>query len=129
MKKKIYVIAALSLGLAAPALADPSIGIGLSLSFGAGKAETSVGVRLLSDNRRDKAAASLGLDYMLQSQRIRPTVGVAYLGHNNYIGADMGFVNGGLDFGLSAGGVKTKTKAAPAVVAPAIVPTPKPGPL
>lgn len=119
MRKSILTAAAFILSMALPAAADPTVGLGLSFSFGAGKAETGMGVRVFSDNRRDKAVGTVGVDYMFSSKRIRPTVGAAYLGSNSYIGLDMGFgLNGeGLDFGLGLGGVKTKKPAAAVVPA------------
>jgi hypothetical protein len=113
---KRYILASLvTLGLSVPALADPTVGLGLSFSFGGGTVDTGVGVRVFSGNKRDKAAATLGMDYMFGSKRVRATVGAAYLQTNSYIGVDMGFgFNGeGVDFGLGLGGVKTKKPAAP----------------
>lgn len=108
------------LGMALPAAADPTIGLGLSIAFGSGKVETGVGIRLFSDNRPQKMVGSVGVDYMFQSKRIRPTVGVAYLGTNSYIGLDMGFDlnGGGIDFGPGVGAVQTKRAVAPLVVPP-----------
>ena len=120
MKRYILAATVATLGMAMPAVADPTVGIGISFAFGGGKVDTGVGIRVFSNNRREKAAATLGVDYMFTGQRIRPTVGVAYLGSNSYIGLDMGFgFNGeGVDFGLGVGGVKTKrAKVAPAAPA------------
>lgn len=118
------------LGMTLPATADPTIGVGLSIAFGSGKVETGVGIRLFSDNRPQNMVGSVGVDYMFQSKRIRPTVGVAYLGTNGYIGLDMGFgLNGeGIDFGLGVGGVHTKTPVAPVIVPPPrpVLPPPPP---
>ncbi|MDN5786193.1 hypothetical protein [Pseudorhodobacter sp.] len=86
MTKRILIAAALTVGMAMPVAADPSVGLGLSIAFGNGRTEAGVGIRLFSTDRRDHAAASLGLDYMFSSSRIRPTVGAAYLGRNSYIG-------------------------------------------
>ena len=99
-----------TLGAAMPALADPTIGIGASFSFGGGKGETGLGARIFSDDNQGKLVASVGMDYMLSSRQARPTIGAAYLGTNNYLGADLGFGFGGegIDFGLSLGGAKTK---------------------
>ena len=87
--------------IAAPALAgpmpvstsyNPTVGLGLTFAFGGdGKMETGIGLRVFSSNQRNKAAATVGLDYMFSSQRIRPTLGVAYMGSDAYIGADVGF--------------------------------------
>ena len=62
--------------------------------------------------------ASVGADYMFQSQRIRPTVGAAYLGDGSYLGFDLGFgLNGeGIDFGVGIGGADTVTP--PSNIAP-----------
>ena len=38
---------------------------------------------------------------------MRPTVGIAYLGNGNYIGLDLGFTSGQVEFGLGAGVVDT----------------------
>lgn len=118
MTKRILTAAALTLGLALPAQADPALGFGFSLAFGSGTVDPGVGVRLFSDDERDSAVASIGVDYMFQSQRVRPTVGAAYLGDNSYIGLDMGFDlnGGGVDFGVGVGGLNTQDK--PAVAAP-----------
>lgn len=125
MTNTILAAALVTLGMSLPASADPTIGLGLSISFGSGKVETGLGLRVFSDNQPDKVVGSVGVDYMFQSKRIRPTIGVAYLGDNSYIGLDLGFgLNGeGLDFGLGLGAVKTKRLAAP-VIAPAAAPAP-----
>lgn len=102
---------AFTLALATPAIADPSLGLGLSLSFGGGgDVDYGVGLRVFSDNEPDELAASVGVDYMFSSQRIRPTIGVAYLGDDAYIGINMGFgINGeGIDLGVGIGGVNTQ---------------------
>lgn len=109
MTKNILTAAAFTLALAVPASADPSVGFGLSLSFGGSNVDYGVGVRVFSDDKQDEFVASVGLNYMLQSQRLRPTVGAAYLGDNNFIGLDLGFgLNGeGIDFGVGVGGVRS----------------------
>lgn len=114
---------ALVLGLAVtsvtPAAADPAVGLGLSFSFGGRSGvDTGIGLRVFSNDKQDQAAASVGLDYMFQSQRIRPSVGAAWLGTNTYVGLDLGydFTSGGFDFGVGAGGVDTKRNAAPVPV-------------
>ena len=92
---------------AAPAMADPIIGLGLSFSFGGGKVDTGVGVRLFSDNRADSFAGSVGVDYMFGSKSFRGTVGGAYLSGDTYLGLDLGIdlKDGGFEFGLGAGGL------------------------
>ncbi|MDD8022238.1 MAG: hypothetical protein PHX82_03890 [Paracoccaceae bacterium] len=98
-----------ALGLAAPASADASLGVGLTFVFGGG---AGIGARVFSNDEEDKAALSVGLDYMFQSRQVRPTIGAAYLGDNTYVGVDMGFNmgGGGVDFGLGLGGVNTQKK-------------------
>jgi len=118
----------LSLLAIGPAKADPAVGVGVSILFGG---ETSLGLRIFSSDRRDRAAASVGLDYVFRSQRVRPTIGAAYLGNNAYIGLDMGLdlARGGVDFSAGIGVTKTKRRAAaaappappPVVTATAIV--------
>lgn len=117
---------ALAMGLATPAFAvesapsaptttsssssRPTIGLGLSVAFGSGGIDTGIGLRVFSSNRRNRAVGSLGLDYMFQSQSLRGTVGVGYLGRNVFGGADLGynFNRRDIDFGLSIGGANTR---------------------
>lgn len=109
--------------LATPALADPTVGLGLSFSFGGGKVDTGIELRVFSDNRRNRAVGSLGVDYMLSSQSWRGTVGAAYLGNNSYIGLDLGIGlrDGAIDFGIGVGGANT-------IRAPGAAPAEGPGP-
>ena len=119
MTKRILTAAAFTLALAAPASADPSLGFGLSLTFGGGDVDYGIGVRVFSDDEQDEFAGSVGVDYMFKSQRIRPTVGAAYLGDDSYIGVDMGFgLNGeGIDLGVGVGGTNTdETTTTPAAL-------------
>lgn len=103
------------MGLAVPVQADPAVGFGLSFVFGGGggDVETGLGVRITSDDEEDSAVATVGLDYMFGSKRLRPTVGAAYLGDNVYFGADLGFNlnGGGFDFGVGVGVIDTKKKS------------------
>jgi hypothetical protein len=101
--------------LTAPAAADPTVGLGLSFSFGGGTVDTGIGVRVFSDNEADSTVGSLGLDYMFQSRSWRGTAGVAYLGTDGYIGLDvgLGLDGGGFDFGLGAGVADTEPAMAP----------------
>lgn len=103
--RRITTTCAVSALLTAPALADPSVGFGLSVVFGGGTVETGLGLRVFSDDEEDEIAASIGIDYLFQGQSFRGTVGVAYLGDGWYIGGDVGLdlTEGGWDYGLSAG--------------------------
>ncbi|WP_298857473.1 hypothetical protein [uncultured Sulfitobacter sp.] len=124
MTKKLAAASALALTLALtlvrPAAADPAVGFGLSLTFGGGEVDAGVGVgvRLFSDDDEDSFAATLGLDYMLKSRSMRPTVGAAYLMDDSYIGLDMGLdlQSREFDFGVGIGGVKTEGDDAAAPV-------------
>jgi len=110
MTKTFLAASAVALSLALPVVADPAVGFGLSLTFGGGKVDAGVGVRLFSNDEEDSFAATLGLDYMLKSRSLRPTVGAAYLMDNRYIGLDMGLdLNSReLDLGIEIGVVKTE---------------------
>ncbi len=102
---------------------SPTVGFGLSFSFGGDAAvDTGIGVRVFSDDRSNRGAASLGVDCMLMSQRWRGTIGAAYMRSNGYIAVDLGIglTDGAVDFGASLGGVNTRS-------APAAAPPP-PGP-
>ncbi len=96
--------------LATPAAADPTVGLGLSFSFGSGGVDTGIGLRVFSYNRRKRTVATAGVDYMLGSQTWRGTRVAAYLGSNSYLGLDLGigFGDGAIGLGLGAGGVRTK---------------------
>ncbi len=83
--------ASVGTALAAPASADPTIGIGFSLSFGGGQPQLGAGARIFSDDEEDEFAASVGLDYVFTTQSWRPTVGAAYLMDDSYVGADVGY--------------------------------------
>ena len=94
---------------------EPKIGLGFSLAFGAGKVEPGFGVRVFSGNIKGHGAATVGLDYVFSTKRVRPTIGAAIIGDNSYVGIDMGFDldGGGVDFGLGAGGLQTAKAGAP----------------
>lgn len=100
----------LGLPLAGPAAADATLGIGFGLAFGAGQVDVGAGLRVFSDDRRDRAAGSVGFDYMFTSGRLRPSLGIAYLYRNGFVGVDLGFDTrrGGPDFGLGAGYADTR---------------------
>lgn len=113
LSKPLIALAAL-LSFSTPALADPTVGLGLSLSFGGGKPQTGVGLRVFSNDAQGSFVGSVGVDYMFGTQSFRGTLGGAYLGSNTYLGLDMGldFNGGGVGFGFGAGGVGTKAGAA-----------------
>lgn len=118
--KLTILTSALFISVTAPALSDPIVGFGLSLSFNSGKPDAGVALRLLSDNEKGKIVGSIGVDYMFRNKEIHPTAGAAYLGKDSFIGPNIGYGlgGGGLAFGISAGVAKTRTKtqaAAPAV--------------
>jgi len=71
----LYALAASIGTAAAPVGADPSIGVGFSLSFGGA----------------DEFAAALGVDYVFTTQSLRPTIGAAYLMEDSYAGLDVGY--------------------------------------
>ena len=106
IRPSLYALAAsLCTAIAAPVSADPTFGIGFSLSFGGGQPQLGAGVRLFSDDDEDEVAASVGLDYVFTTQSLRPTIGAAYLMDDSYIGLDLGFNPAvkSFDFGASAG--------------------------
>lgn len=113
---RAFLFPAILLALSLPVQADTTFGLGVNLSFGGGAGpQTGVGVRMFSGNKKNSTVASVGFDYLLQSRKIRPSVGVAYLGSNTYLGADLGFTPGqGLNVGMGLGLSKTQSKAAPA---------------
>ncbi len=114
--RSLALTSACLLAFATPTLADPTVGLGLSFSFGGGASQTGVGFRVFSDNDRDSLAATAGVDYLFGSGSLRGTVGGAWMGNSTYLGLDvgLGFSGGGIDYGISAGGVKTKKPAASA---------------
>jgi hypothetical protein len=69
---RFFAITLAALSLAAPALADPSIGIGLGLAFGSGKSEATLGLKVFSNDSQNSLVAAVGLDYRLQAKTIRP---------------------------------------------------------
>ena len=120
MSKSFIAASALALALSTPALADPTLGFGLNFTFGGGTVNTGVGVRPFSNDEKDKAAASVGLDYMFGSQSFRGSLGAAYMMDDSYIELNGGydFNSGGFDFGIGAGGADTSDQVAPSSVGP-----------
>ena len=109
MSKSFIAASILALTLSTPAFADPTLGFGLNFTFGNGGVSTGVGVQDFSDDEQDKVAASVGLDYMFDSQSWRGSLGAAYIMDNSYIELNGGydFNNGGFDFGVGGGGANT----------------------
>jgi hypothetical protein len=109
MSKSFIAASALALTLSTPVLADPALGFGLIFTFGNGSVNTGVGVRAFSDDEQDKAAASVGLDYMFGSQSWRGYLGAAYMMDNSDIELNGGydFNSVRFDFGIGGGGANT----------------------
>lgn len=117
MKKVLYplvvAIASLSPRIA---IADPAVGIGISIIS---TKEFAIGLRVFSDNRPGRAAAALGLDYKLRSKSLRPTIGAAWLEDGYYADLSLGYDTSGgqIDFGAGIGA--TGNMQNPAAPAPA----------
>lgn len=109
MIRRLTMTCAVPALLTAPAAADPTIGVGLSLSFGSGTVEPGIGVRVFSDDEEDSAVASIGLDYVFPTKSIRGTIGAAYLFSDWYIGGDLGvdFSDGSFSPGFGLGWAET----------------------
>ena len=116
--RRLAAACALPLAFATPAVAGPTFGAGLTLTFGGGQTDVGVGVRVFSNDRRDSVVAMAGVDYLFREQSFRGSLGAAYLGNNFYTGADIGYNlgSGQLNFGLGAG--YARTRGAPEVEPP-----------
>lgn len=106
----VWAASAFSVG---SAIAGATYGVGVGWTFGGPKPTSgpTVGLKVFSNDREERAAASLGVDYVFKERGFRPNVGVAYLGKNDiYLDANVGysFTQKGLDFGLGTGYVDTK---------------------
>ncbi|MEY8838589.1 hypothetical protein AB9K41_06125 [Cribrihabitans sp. XS_ASV171] len=125
--RRTSLAAGVAAGLAAPVAADPAIGVGLTFVFGDGNGP-GLTLKVFSDDEEDSVVASLGIDYLFQANRWRPSLGVAYLGEGWYIGPDLGLVIGDTraSVGISAGWADTE--APPPAVAPPPNPNPNPNP-
>jgi hypothetical protein len=110
-KKTFLQVTVLSLAIGTPAFADPTFGLGISLSFGAKLSQPDIGLgaRIFSDDQNGEIVGSIGLDYMFNDRRLRPTAGVAYLGNDTFLGFDLGYntMTSELGFGLSSGFANT----------------------
>ncbi|MEM1079538.1 MAG: hypothetical protein AAGI09_13535 [Pseudomonadota bacterium] len=109
MMKSTAIALVAALGIGAPAQADPTIGFGFTMAFSGGEPNAGVGLRLFSDDERDSTVGSIGVDYMFRTRTLRPTLGIAYLDEDYYLGLDVGYdpALNLLDFGVSAGAVDT----------------------
>jgi len=95
------------LPFATPARADNALGVGVTYVFnGPG---LGIGIRLLSDDREDEVAYSIGVDYIFNTQTARPSLGVHYILDGAYLGGDVGTTIGqpDIDFGLNFGILNT----------------------
>lgn len=129
MQNRFLTALPLIFALAAPAAADPTLGLGLTFTWGGGsQGDTGVGLRVFSNDERKEFVGTLGVDYMLGSRSVRPNVGVAYLARNSYVGMDIGydFGSSGVNVGVGLGLADTKKKADPA---PVMISLPPDGPL
>lgn len=125
MTRSFLTVLPLMLCLSSPVAADPTLGLGVTFTFGAGsKVETGVGLRAFSDDDRKDFVGSIGVDYIFGSQRIRPSVGVAYLMKKSYVGLDLGYNYGagGFDVGMGLGFANTRTPAAAPAPTPPTTP-------
>lgn len=119
----IVGILPLFMAMATPIKADPTIGLGFTVHFGAGGVQPGIGVRVFSDNQRDSAVWSIGVDYLPGDGTWRGTLGGGWIDHNGYVGFDLGIglADGTQSFGVSLGGVNTASPPQtppPAPVAP-----------
>lgn len=101
-----FTAVATSLALSVPAQADPSLGIGFSLVLSGGKPDVAIGAKVFSNDRADRGALSVGLDYRIGAKRWRPNVGVAYLRDKGYVDVNVGYdpISAAADFGAGLGG-------------------------
>lgn len=102
-------LSTLFLSFAAPAVADPTVGLGVSYSFGGGQPQAGIGLRVFSNDQQDEVVGTVGIEYMFGTQSWRGTIGIAYLAANGFAGVDLGYDlgDGSFGFGVSAGAVKT----------------------
>lgn len=124
---KILTTAALLAFLPTVSVAEPTVGFGLTFKFGNEGADPGLALRLFSDNRQNRLAGTVGLDYLMRSRTFRPTVGTSFVGEDVFFGVDFGlgngFSSGGINTGFSAGYVNTFGPPTP-IVAPTVVTAP-----
>lgn len=110
---KITIIAgALAIMFGSAAAQADGVGIGLGLSWNFISQGPAAGIKLFSSREKDKAAASIGVDYLFSSSTIRPNIGAAYIGKDLYAGADFGYNPdmGQIDFATGLGLVNSKDR-------------------
>lgn len=79
MKKYLMSTAIVGCFTAFPALADPTVMIGLSWSFGGAQSgQMGISGRILSDNRADTFVAGIGATYYFGSQDFGIDAGIGY---------------------------------------------------
>jgi hypothetical protein len=101
--KKFLMSTAIVGSLAAtPALADPTVMIGLSWAFGAGGQAGQLGIsgRILSDDKRDEWVGSIGGTYYPGSGEFGVDVGFGYTFSNTPMTFSYDFVNSRAQIGL-----------------------------
>lgn len=120
------IAATFGLSIATPVSADPTFGIGLTITFGGGQPQIGAGVRVFSDDDEDEFVASIGLDYVITNQNFRPSIGAAYLFDSGYVGLDLGYGLNGAGFDVGIGGGYADTEDDKNRSAPAAPPAPPP---
>jgi hypothetical protein len=120
MSRSLLFALPVVLALGSPVAADPAVGLGVTFTWGGSGStgDTGIGLRLFSDDERSEFVGSVGLDYMIKSRQVRPSVGIAYLASKSYVGMDVGFdfASGGLNVGVGLGAANTKRRAAAPVL-------------
>ncbi|MGR3714628.1 MAG: hypothetical protein ACU0A6_16080 [Shimia sp.] len=108
------------------AKADPAFGFGVSFIFGG---DVAIGVRVFSDDRPERGALALGLDYKTKSKSFRPSVGAAYLEEDFYVDLSLGLdlKTQDVDYGIGLG--LTSNVESPAVGTTSITSVPTPPPI
>lgn len=121
------IATAFCITIAAPltAVADPSFGFGISYVFGG---DVAIGVRVFSDDKPDRGALALGLDYKLRGQSWRPSVGAAYLDEDWYVDLSLGYDFGAQNIDFGAGLGLTNNVEEPATTTITGTPSPSLGP-
>lgn len=124
--KKLLTTAALLAFLPNASFAEPAVGLGLTFKFGQNDIDPGVALRLFSDNRQNRLAGTVGLDFLFRSWTVRPTLGASYVGKDLFFGFDFGlgggFSSGGINTGFSGGYVNTLDPTPPVVTPPVVTP-------